>query len=318
MLDGSKIQELVEGIDAESIRVYAPTSMIFLCGGQVDAEKPHYLSLRSAFLRFAYDPPYENHHIVLAEELNFVFPNDHYDNILLLEADMAQIADLIVLFSESFGSVAELGAFAMINQIASNLLVFVDDKNYNADSFIKLGPILSLEKMYGDGAVCVLTLEDLSIDDIANVKNLNLNIFKARANAAIDIRLKETRAHTTLNKKNEGHIIKLVVGMIQHYGALTLSEIKMLLECLDINHNDKRIHQFLQCALFAKWIIKDKRGLRTFYSALPVKSSIGYSFSADARTKNRERWRSDVRTFFKNHDPDRFNSISFALKDDQQ
>jgi len=308
------IQDFVEGIDADSIRVYAPTSMIFLCGGQTDATKPEYLSLRSAFLRFAYDPPYQNHHIVLAEELNFVFPNEHYDNILTLESDMAQISDLIVLFSESFGSAAELGAFAMIRQIASNLLVFIDDAHYKAISFIKLGPILSLEKTYGEGAVCVLTLEDINLEDIRDVKNLDLSTFKLRANSAIDTRLKQTKSHTTFDKNNDGHVIKLIVGLIQHYGAITHPEIKCYIECLGIEVDGKRVYQFLQCAEFAKWIIKDKRGIRTFYSALPVNSAIGYSFAESARTRNKERWRMDVREHYKDNDPDRFSSISYALR----
>jgi hypothetical protein len=44
----------------------------------------------------------------MAEDLNAFFPNGNYHDILTFEADIAQLSDLVLLFSESFGSAAEL------------------------------------------------------------------------------------------------------------------------------------------------------------------------------------------------------------------
>lgn len=316
MLDGGDIPDLVECMDTNTVRVYTPIPVVFLCGGQIDATSTKYLSLRDAFLRFAYDEPFGTHNVLLAEELNGSFPNGQYDNILKLEADIAQISDLTVLFSESFGSVAELGAFAMVKQIAANLLVIVDDRNYNENSFIKLGPITALENQYGESAVCVINRNDINIPDILHVESLNLSVFKQRVNSAIKVRLSQiqSQSHTTFDRNNDGHLIKFVVGLIQHYGSLRIDEIATFLGCIGIDLAEARLADYLLCAQFAKWIIKDKRGLRTYYSACSGNKAIGYTLVPNSEIKDRKRWQSDIREHWRENDPDRFSSINYAIE----
>lgn len=313
MLNGGDIPDLIEDIDVNSIHVYAPAPVLFLCGGNIDATATELTSLRSAFLRFAYDEPYQKHNILLAEELNGFFPNGQYDNILTLESDLALISDLIILFSESMGSAAELGAFSMVHSIALNLLVIIDDKNYDQSSFIALGPIKRLEITYGDSAVCVMNRDDVNIKDIKDVKNLQMDTFKQIVNSAIKERLTNINSHSTFDRNNEGHVIKLIVGMIQHYGALTITEISIYLSCLGIDLPEKRISDYLLCAQFAKWILKDKRGIKTFYSALSGRNAISYKIIQNGKYKNRDRWKSDIREYWKKCDPERFSSINYAV-----
>lgn len=108
------ITDLPEYVDVKTIRVHAPAPAIFLCGGLVNVTKPVPPSLRDAFTRLPQKPPFSPYLLILAEELNAFFPEGEYKDILKFETDIAQICDLIILFSESFGSAAELGAFSMI------------------------------------------------------------------------------------------------------------------------------------------------------------------------------------------------------------
>jgi hypothetical protein len=102
------IPDLVGYVDVKSIRVHAPAPAIFLCGGPVDAKVAAPPSLRDAFMRIHHTAPFSRYLTILAEDLNAFFPEGEYKDILKFETDIAQICDLIILFSESYGSAAEL------------------------------------------------------------------------------------------------------------------------------------------------------------------------------------------------------------------
>ena len=312
MIVGGNIPELLECVDAKSFRVHAPAPVVFICGGPCDVKAIKPMSLRDAFMRLTHKKPFDRHITLLAEELNAFFPRGHYKDILSLEADIAQISDLIILFSESFGSAAELGAFAMVPDIAPRLLVVIDDHHYEDNSFIKLGPIRSLENAYGERAICVLNRADIKIDDIRRVENLDLTVFSERIAEAFSERVKTNHERTTFDKNRNGHIIKLVAGLIQHYGALTLDEIDVLLYCLDIKIQQDRLSDLLLCAEFAEWIIKDKRGLYTYYLAVAGNEALQYSFLPNISKIDKFRWRATIAEYWKQTDPNRFSSITYA------
>lgn len=312
MLLGGDIPEIVDYIDTKTLRVYAPTSAVFVCGGRIDITAPLPASLRDAFLKAQASKPICDYKVILAEELNAFFPRGSYKDILSFEADIAQISELIVLFSESFGSVAELGAFSMVEEIAFRLLVVIDDKNYNDLSFITLGPIRALENTYGGSAVCVLNRIDINIKSISNVSSLNTVVFAERLKSAIGARKSTSPDHSTFNQDRNGHLIKLIVGMIQHYGSLTVDEIDVLLYCFDLKVKYQNISDLLLCAEFFRWIIRDKRGVETYYSALNNREAIGYKRRSEGPSIDKTRWRADVVEYWRRSDPDRFSSIRDA------
>lgn len=313
MLFGSDIPELVDCVDGTSLRVYAPAPVLFLCGGKLGIENPVPPSFREAFTRVSHVEPFTRYSMLLAEEVNAFFPNGDYRDILTFEADVAQISELIVLFSESYGSAAELGAFAMVEEIAKRLLVVIDDGYYGDNSFIKLGPVRSLERRYGDHAVCVLNRQDLNLTSIGQLSSLNLPTFTQRMGAAVKTRSEASRDHTTFDAGRAGHVAKLIVGLIQHYGALCLDEIELFLERLAVITPRPRILELLLCAEFVGWIVKDKRGLNTFYSARPGKDALSYRFRDGIGVINKERWRAAISDFWQQTDADRFSSIQYAL-----
>jgi len=50
-------------------------------------------------------------------------------------------------------------------------------------------------------------------------------------------------------------------SLIQHYGALTIEEIDVLLYCLDIQTPEQEIKKYLLCAERFCWVYGEKRGL---------------------------------------------------------
>mgnify|MGYP003657507172 CR=1 FL=1 len=133
----SGLTDLPDGIDAATLRVYAPTQVIFLCGGPTQpadgASRPE--SLRDAFQRIRHRKEINKYRIRLAEEVIPFFPNADYRDLLNFESDIAQICELIMLFSESYGSLCELGAFAMDPEISRKMLTIISRHNYDQRSF---------------------------------------------------------------------------------------------------------------------------------------------------------------------------------------
>lgn len=317
MIAGGDITDLVDRFDAKSLHVRAPSPIILLCGGPIDVRTPKPESLREAYTLIYGRAALKDYTTVTPEEFKIFAPDGNYQDWLSFESEFAQIVDLIVLFSESYGSVAELGAFAMVEEIALRLLVVIDDKNYSDPSFVKLGPVRRLEGKYGKSSVCVLNRRDINIPDITKVADVNLDNFAATLVAAIAKRKGDYKERTTFIPDRPGHLIKLIVGLIQHYGALTETEIEVLLFAMELKVEPEKIPDYLLCAVNANWIARDKRGVEEYYCALPnTGPAVEYKLRKDlpVEERDRDRWRARVIEHWKATDPDRFSSIQAALK----
>ncbi|MEO6376461.1 MAG: retron St85 family effector protein [Caulobacteraceae bacterium] len=306
------IPDIPEYVDVASIRVHAPTAVVIVCGGKTQIDhKVAITSLRDAFMRIAPNSNLSKYDIRRAEDI-VQLPHELYDDLLQFESDIAQISELVLLFTESEGSFAELGAFSMDAEISSKLLVVVDKYNYQKDSFIRLGPLNFLETKNGEHSVCVIDLIDFGSERIENVSNLNLAAFEKFIEDKIVIRLIGAHEPRTFRKNRNGHLIKLMTGLVQHYGALTFDEIDTLMFCLEIDIDKIMIKKLLKCAELFQWIKADKVGIKTFYAAIAQRSAINYDFMTGVGKKNKAKLRSDIREFWKENDLDRFKCISDA------
>ncbi|SEN92719.1 hypothetical protein SAMN04489859_102245 [Paracoccus alcaliphilus] len=318
MIAGGDIIDLVDRFEAGSLHVRAPSPIILLCGGPIVVNSPKPKSLRQAYTQIYGRIPFRDYTNLAPEDFNIFGPDPHYQDWLSFESEFAQIVDLIILFSESYGSIAELGAFSMVEEIAIRLLVIMDDKNYAENSFVKLGPIRKLEEEHGKSSVCVLNRADINIPDIRSVESVDLNIFSATLVSAIEKRKKDYREKTTFDPNRPGHIIKLIVGLIQHYGALTDAEIDVLLFAMNLKVTLPKITNYLTCAIGAKWIRKDKRGVEEYYCALPnIGQAIEYKLrkSLPPEERDKDRWRARVIEHWKGTDKVRFSSIQATLRE---
>jgi hypothetical protein len=102
----------------------------------------------------------------LFEEI--LFGPNHQD-LLSLESILADSVDSIVLIIESYGAVAELGAFASNNNLRKKLVCITDFKYRRKKSFINYGP-LRLLKDKGEGVVVFTDFENIA-DGMKRVKS---------------------------------------------------------------------------------------------------------------------------------------------------
>lgn len=290
--------------------VEPPTDLIFLCGGKSKLTSAKVLSLRDAFLKIPENPALKGRSILLAEEVNVShLSRPAYPDLLSFEIDFAQVCELILLFSESQGSIAELGAFSMMKELASKMLVVVRDYHLKEDSFIKLGPLQHLKLAHGEHSVFVLNDDDTGIDK-TSIKNVKLDVLRDRLLPAITDRFAIVKEKVTFDHNRRGHIIKMMVGLVQEFGALTALELVTLLAEFDVQIDAADVDKLMLCAEAAKWAVREQRGFEIFYFALPgMKDALVLKFEKGAPIFNKERRRQYFREYWEANDQQRLTGI---------
>ncbi|WP_279151332.1 retron St85 family effector protein [Photobacterium iliopiscarium] len=129
---------------------------VFLCGADIKNDKTARSKMATIF---EYYPRYE-----------LLYPEDLFDDLLagqgqysLLELEniLADSVDAIVLFPESPGSFAEIGAFSNNKKLAQKMVVLSNKKYKSNKSFINYGPY-RLIKSSGTGKVMHINYEHLT------------------------------------------------------------------------------------------------------------------------------------------------------------
>lgn len=291
----------------DSLRVHAPSSIVFLCGGAFEKPEAPPKMLRDVFYRVAKLIP-EKFRMVLAEDAKPLEADAGYKDLLSFESDIAQIVGVILLFAESPGSLAELGAFAALKTIAPSLIAVLDDYYYNRSSFIKHGPVKFLEHKYGAEWIHVLERADLGIDESGGIFSLDHHKFAESIIPAVEKRLEVRSAWAKFDPAHTGHAILLMTGLIQEMGALTITEIKKNLEHFKVE--DIRLDNFLYCTELLGWTKKVRKGNNNYYVAMPNGPALDYELNTTIAYRDRLRWRVDVRSHWTKNDPARMRAIA--------
>lgn len=148
----------------ESTRLRSGLGRVFIFGGPMEDEfNSPPKSLRDAFYRTAFErkAPFSDL-LSRPEDYHEWHLITGYPDLLSFERDACHLARLVVLFSESAGAHAELGAYATDSELSRKILVVIDSKFRSVDhknSFINLGPIRRLEnaRSKADDVLCVIS-----------------------------------------------------------------------------------------------------------------------------------------------------------------
>ena len=311
----SSIPDIVEWLDVEKLHVHAPSDAVLVCGGQQDVKSETSLSLRDAFLKVSHNPPLSKLTFRLAEETSVTEKKSAYSDWMNFEADLAQLCQLIVLFCESEGSIAELALFVSIDEIARRLVVVIDNKSNSAGSYVNHGPIAAFVEEYGRERKFVLNLPDIGIEKLSDISKVDLNALRLALQDYIYEAAQLNKEPRTFIRERAGHKIKLVTGLIQHYGALTEVELEVLLYCLGVDATELDIKKYVQCAEFLGWIKSEERGVTLYWVPIEQGDAIEYALRSGAPTINKAAWRARVRQYWSKAEPERFSAINAsALK----
>jgi len=314
----SRAESFFSSLSVVKFRLERPKRFLFLCGGILAAKAEGPGSARDLFLRSLPDPNvYKEHEIILAERIDGVFdPTSPYKNLIELEIDIAQISDLIVLFSEGYGSLAELGAFSQIPPIAERLMVILKRSHYDEKkSFIKNGPIRFLEEKDQE-TVFAFDWETKPHNSNSYVNEASFSSILPDIKTSIDDRISKVPRTHKFDAKNFGHKILLACAIVEFYRAAILSDIEDALKWLGIRDTQASTKRMMFCACAVNWVRKEKRGHRDFYVPLFSDPICKFAYKKGGAERNTLRWKMDIRREWKVSDQIRDRLIVALVEDE--
>ena len=135
------IVEFTKSLRLDKCKIQNRPDLIFLCGGPI-ARNGAFLSARDFFYRYLLRNLAWAKRIKLAEDISTWFQKDNaFPDLLQLENYLAHLAAATVLFVESPGSIAELGAFAASDELRPKTLAVLNTAYGSDKSFIADGPV---------------------------------------------------------------------------------------------------------------------------------------------------------------------------------
>lgn len=217
------ISSFHEEIDFSVTKINKLPSLILVLGGP-KVLSPLDASLRNVFITKMYEGKHE-----LAQHLHSPedFPEwnqfEGYTDLIHFEIDIGSLTRTILLFSESAGTHAELGAFCMDRVLSDRLLVVIQKIHYDQDSFIRHGPIRKIQGSNPDDSVYVIQAKTPAafvdeVQDVADVLGEKFHSFPK----TIPFRVSERRDW-----------FLLLADLVELFGALTQREIGTLLTSLN-------------------------------------------------------------------------------------
>lgn len=304
-------QSFFDSIDSNQCKVDHYPGFILVCGGQYNkAEQERYFSARDYLLKTTSDTKLLKN-IELAEEINDWWKEGAYSDLISLEKDVAELAGLIVIFLESPGSIAEFSAFSQVRGVREKLLVFIDDKYSREDSFITLGPLLSLKMECDDAVKPYPWMKAVGCNHEFDLKSI----------VGCRDEMEEDILSAYGNKNNKAlfaravvrHQMLLIYDLIDLMLALTITEIESYLPEFDIQIERRRLTQYLFLLEKFKLIRSMSRG-KKFYLSRLNRPLVSYSVKVGSPPFDRERTKHVISKYYDGCDEKRRRVIRDVLK----
>lgn len=278
--DDSVFQDLGKSLNVDSLRILSrPKPDIFLCGGSADS------SVRRLFMEYARLNSVDFYsRLVLAEEvIKSWFRSDSYDNLLELENDLASIASIVPIFLESPGSFAEVGAFSCIDDLIKKILVFQDEKYFDRDSFLNLGPLHKICKKCGKDSVLYYSWDNIALyfDDIKD------NIIKK-------LNVKEKRFY----KDRIGDISILVIEILNLSQLAKRNDIKCVLDSSKIDISLKDLDKIFYMLSRMHCIREIHAGQSRYYKSLCKDKMLKLAFNQSTSIRNIQEWQFKISQYY--------------------
>ncbi|WP_267396777.1 MULTISPECIES: retron St85 family effector protein [unclassified Sphingomonas] len=301
-----------EHVDVSSVRVYPPRRVVLLCGGEVSnafAKSPR--SLRDAFLLGDGISMRSGVEFLQVEEVQEFFDKDSpYKDLVKFETDLAQVCELVILFSESPGSFVELGSFAAVEEISEKLLVIIQSKFLGKSSFISKGPILTLRRDYPNS---VFTFADASIGMVnGQFDGVDSAALVAKLVTPFNVRIDEVGSRTTFDKTKFNHICKIYVGILREAYALKDDEICLLFGEFGIDMDEPLLDRVAFCCSALRWASSTRSGFdRVHFAYQNENEATKFTFAGPLKEKLRRR--AEFRKFWEDFDMDRVAAVDQVI-----
>ncbi|RPF12749.1 retron St85 family effector protein [Vibrio crassostreae] len=223
------IVEAYETLKVDNFKVNYPDHRIFICGGEIDVEKPVPLSFRQRLIeKLASDHPHIESEVVLAETFKDYFKEHAYNDLLIFEDDIAKLASVVVIFLESPGSLVELGMFCTKPNFYKRLLIVAPrEQTESEDSFIYLGPINHIRRKEPSSvAIYPWPSKELKAYPDIHLQDLCDTLLEKR---------NDLPKAPSFVRENSGHVALLIQEIVRLSYPILLTEIELALTSLGLD-----------------------------------------------------------------------------------
>jgi len=204
------IHVLSEDLNPGSCRLIDRPETIWVFGGprhHIEEERlANPYSLRDFFLAKIDNqfPPYTwAKGVTYPENFPDWYVLSEYDDLHEFERDACSIARGVIVFLESAGSLAEIGALAIDETLAERVFLILHEKYHKNTSYLWLGPITRIKN--SNGQICVIgtrpkdKMVDVDYDSIIE----HITCWDSSLNKG-----------EIINHRNPGHVILLIADLI--------------------------------------------------------------------------------------------------------
>lgn len=261
MVFNEPLDLFIDATEPRASRLINLPNKIWVFGGPIEENSKPPASLRDSFWRQTLSPSVQYEWLE-----GFDRPENHedwwafsgYEDLLEFERDACYLARATLLFAESPGSLAELGALSLDDSILSKLFVIVESKYRNENtrrSFLNLGPLNRVDK-HGfkcDIGTCSNPSQKLSDDDFETITNSINTWLPALAQTAI------------LCTKNPTHRLLLLADIIDLLLVCKKSDIQKAGAHFGLKMDDNELDKSLQLLDFFRFIKIERRGHEFFF-----------------------------------------------------
>ena len=228
--------------------------ILFVCGGQLGVQPS---SLRKQFMEWA-EVNLPQFICLLAEDAlkdSFAGEGRTFVNLASFESIIAEVADAVLIFPESAGSLAEAGFFAS-SEIRNKTLVVNPYRFQAEDSFLNRGPFDTINR---DSFLKLLIINDDNIADFVQVQQRLLTGVRWPEH-------RERLAHKTFGKFTFKEKLFVVFETLR---LLRLADLKTLryvvVKCFGGNPKKQELTHLLRILLAAKLIKREEH----YFRAMP-------------------------------------------------
>jgi hypothetical protein len=258
------VGEFADSVTPRLFKVQNPPDYVFLCGGKL--EDPEH-SLRAQFYERKVKPnPVLEKKVVLAEVADKWYSTRKlFGDLLELEGYLAALCACILLFVESPGAIAELGAFTQMAALREKLIAVIERSHSIGPSFIVNGPIEQMSRLASGRVLSYPWLLDPSG---ADPKRLNIGALDDTLNDLIE-KLQETLAKRTktsgFRAKDHGHRMLLIADLVKLSVVTFQEEIQEILGELRVGVGERELTKYLYLLNQLGLIATEKYGHIWYY-----------------------------------------------------
>lgn len=260
-MSDTPLDYFLETVDPDGCHLINLPDRLWVFGGPCNPNlKESTLSLRDSFWRQTFNATtHKDWHGLLDRPEGYPdwWAFSGYNDLLEFERDACYLAKGIILFSESPGSHAELGALALDNSIVPRLFVVVQSQylqENTRESFLNLGP---LKRVVSNGTRCVISTTEKN--------RLPADDYETIADELDKFILSSEPKSQKLDKNNPTHILLLMADIVDILLVSKTSEMRQALSHFGMEIEEIALIRSINLLNFFHFVQMEHRGSELFF-----------------------------------------------------